>query len=421
MERRTVRIALVGVGMFGGDVHLRAYADLQRSGIAPFLGRLGMDAFARPLADVAFELTAVAARSEASAVRAAQRYESLTGFRPEPFWGEAPWQEILRRHADLDILAVATPDDLHAEPALAALRSGLHVLVEKPLCLDIREADAIAEAAAASRRIVAVDMHKRYDPDHIRIRTDLLQRIGEPLYGIAYLEEPLQVSTATFQWAERSDPFSYVGPHWVDLFYHYFHARPVSLTAVGQKRRLPSLGIDAFDAVQVRVDWENGMSVTFLNNWITPADFEGPVNQGHEIVGTRGKIESDQQYRGLRFWVEGEGSRTANTHFTRDVQRSQGPPAYVGYGADSIHAGVLAVCREKFSGEDPEELEGTYPSVREARITVAVVHAARVVRDRNYRYAMEGRGAPVSALFDSEGILILDPYGEPERIAARPL
>ena len=43
----TLKIALVGAGMFGGDVHLRAYADVQRSGLAPYLGRIGLDEYAR--------------------------------------------------------------------------------------------------------------------------------------------------------------------------------------------------------------------------------------------------------------------------------------------------------------------------------------------------------------------------------------
>ena len=55
----------------------------------------------------------------------------------------------------------------------------------------------------------------------------------------------------------------------------------------------------------MRVDFENGMSINFHNNWITPPDFEGPVNQGHEIVGTDGKVESDQQYRGLALVAPG--------------------------------------------------------------------------------------------------------------------
>ena len=77
------------------------------------------------------------------------------------------------------------------------------------------------------------------------------------------------------------------------------------------------------------------MSIHFHNNWITPDDFEGPVNQGHEIVGADGKVESDQQYRGFRFWYNGGGSQSSNNHFTRDVKRPDGSQVYVGYGVDS--------------------------------------------------------------------------------------
>jgi predicted dehydrogenase len=253
-------------------------------------------------------------------------------------------------------------------------------------------------------------MHKRYDPDHLRIRAELLQKIGHPLYGTAFLEEPLQVSTSTFKWVEQSDPFSYVGPHWVDLIYHYYGSKPISLTAVGQKKRLRRYGINAYDAVQVRVDFANGMSINFQNNWITPQDFEGPVNQGHEIVGADGKIESDQQYRGLRWWHADGGSRTSNTHFTRDVARPQGAPAYVGYGVDSITAGLAAICRAKFLGATPESLVRTYPNAEEARITVAIIHAARLVRDLNFKYLQENKGAVVTARFGPDGITIVDPY-----------
>ena len=404
-----IKIALVGAGMFGGDVHARAYADLQRAGISPQLGRVGLDHWARDLAPIEFQLVAVATRSEQSARRAQENFQQLTGHSPKAFFGQKPWLELLRDFPDLDVMAVATPDPLHTPVILAALEAGAHVVTEKPMCLDIHEADQIIDLAKGTNRIVSVDMHKRFDPDHLRIRDELKQRIGEPLYGIAYLEEPLEVSTTTFQWAEQSDPFSYVGPHWVDLIYHYYQAKPVSLTAVGQKKRLARAGINAYDAVQVRVDFDNGMSINFLNNWITPADFEGPVNQGHEIIGTEGKVESDQQYRGLRWWNNGGGSRTANSHFTRSVRRADGSEAYVGYGVDSLTVGLAAICRMKFFDASRQSLSEIYPTAEDARVTVAIVHAARLVRDLNFKYLQEGKGAPATARFGPDGITIVDP------------
>ena len=428
MAERTIKIALIGAGMFGGDVHLRAYADVQRSGIAPFLGRVGLDEYSRSLADVAFELVAVATRSAASAQKSAEEYRKITGVTPGAYHGDAPWEDVLRDHPDLDVMAVATPDHLHVAPTLAALNHGCHVVIEKPMCLDVPEADQIIEAAQRKNRVVCVDMHKRYDPDHLRIHNDIKNRIGDPLYGRAILEEPLEVSTSTFKWAEQSDPFSYVGPHWTDLFHHYYGAKPVGLTAVGQKKRLVRDGINAYDAVQVRVDWDNGMSIYFQNNWVNPADFEGNVNQEHEIVGADGKVESDQQYRGFRFWTNGGGSRTANNHFTRDVRRADGSAAYIGYGTDSIHAGLAAACRIKFLGASLDDVKPSFPTPESARITVAIVHAARIVRDRNFQYQSEGKAPAVSAGFDDSGITIIDPYRAAqgadavfERIYTKPL
>jgi predicted dehydrogenase len=413
---RTINMALVGVGMFGGDVHLRAYADLQRVGISGQLARVGLDDWSRDLAPVRFNLVAVATRTRQSARRARRRFKDWTGHAPAVFAGERPWLPLLEAHPGLDVVAVATPDHLHTEVILAALAANAHVITEKPMCLELQEADRIIAAARRKERIVGVDMHKRYDPDHLRVRHEIRQRIGEPLYGQAYLEEPLALSTRTFKWVEQSDPFSYVGPHWVDLVYYYYQSKPVSLTAIGQKKRLARDGIDAFDAVQVRVDFENGMSFHFHNNWITPADFEGPVNQGHEIVGTEGKVESDQQYRGLRWWHAGGGSRTANTHFTRDVARVDGSQAYVGYGVDSLVASLAAISRVKFFGARCASLAACYPTAAEARITVAILQAARIVRDLNCMYLRQGKGAPVTARFGSDGLTIIDP-NQPTRQA----
>src|SRR5688572_22303770 len=124
---QTIQIALVGAGMFGGDVHARAYADLQRFGIAGQLARVGLDMWNRDFADIRFDLVAVATRSEASAKKAAANFKELTGHEPRGYHGDEPWNDILRDFPDLDVLAVATPDHLHTQPILDALERGVHV------------------------------------------------------------------------------------------------------------------------------------------------------------------------------------------------------------------------------------------------------------------------------------------------------
>ena len=408
---KTLKVALVGAGMFGGDVHLRTYCQLERGGIAPWLGRLGLDSMARQLADIEIEFVALGTRTETTCRQRQEEFGRL-GMEFAAYHGETPWVDILSDFPDLDILAVATPDHLHTPPILAALEAGVHVITEKPLALDACEADAVIAASKKAGRLVGVDMHKRYDPDHLRIRDEVARRIGAPLYGLALLEEPLHVSTQVFRgWAEKSDPFSYVGCHWTDLFIAYFKVKPVSLHAVGQKKKLrEEFGMDAFDAVQVKVQFDNGMSIDFHNNWILPDAFEGPVNQESRLFGVNGVVESDTQYRGLRFATHDAGMRTANVHMTRDVLREDGSFAYCGYGVDSVVACVEKVSEIKFFGKTLAEIEGTYPDADEARLSVLIVHAAREVALRNHAYLEQGRGAPVTALFNTDGITVFDPY-----------
>ena len=70
------------------------------------------------------------------------------------------------------------------------------------------------------------------------------------------------------------------------------------------------------------------------------------------------------------------GSRTNNNHFTRDVLRTDGTRAYVGYGVDSLTVGLVAICRVKFAGETRDAVAHLYSTAEEARVTCAIVDAA---------------------------------------------
>jgi predicted dehydrogenase len=66
--------------------------------------------------------------------------------------------------ATADIAVVATPTAYHLDDALAAVRAGCHVLVEKPLATGPEGVDELAVEAEASERVVAVAMSLRFHP-----------------------------------------------------------------------------------------------------------------------------------------------------------------------------------------------------------------------------------------------------------------
>src|SRR6185503_7116178 len=115
----TIPLALIGGGMFGGDVVLRTIEDLERCGLAPYLGRVGLDYLARDVAEVKLRLVAIGTRTPETARRLAAEYASrLPGAAPRAFSGEKPWEEIFESGPAPRIVFIATPDHLHTAPAL---------------------------------------------------------------------------------------------------------------------------------------------------------------------------------------------------------------------------------------------------------------------------------------------------------------
>jgi len=64
----------------------------------------------------------------------------------------------------LDAVVVCSPHGTHARVVLDALDAGLHVFVEKPMCITLADADAIAAARDRASKVVQVGTMKRYDP-----------------------------------------------------------------------------------------------------------------------------------------------------------------------------------------------------------------------------------------------------------------
>jgi predicted dehydrogenase len=62
----------------------------------------------------------------------------------------------LRADKDIDLIDVCNPTHLHPETALKALQAGKHVLVEKAIALDPKDADAMLEAAKKAQRLLMV-------------------------------------------------------------------------------------------------------------------------------------------------------------------------------------------------------------------------------------------------------------------------
>src|SRR6266545_6701148 len=120
MPKTDINIGLVGYG-FMARAHSNAFLQAARFFDLPY----------RPV------LKAVCARNPERARSFAQNwgYESV----------ETDWRRLVERK-DIDVIDIASPNDTHAEIAVAAARAGKTVLCEKPLGSNASEAQAMVSA-----------------------------------------------------------------------------------------------------------------------------------------------------------------------------------------------------------------------------------------------------------------------------------
>jgi predicted dehydrogenase len=72
--------------------------------------------------------------------------------------------ELLKKEEEIDVVSVCTPNGLHAEHTIKALRSGFHVLCEKPMCINVPDCgQMIQEAEKANKRLFVIKQN-RFNP-----------------------------------------------------------------------------------------------------------------------------------------------------------------------------------------------------------------------------------------------------------------
>lgn len=133
----------------------------------------------------------------------------------------------------IDLVAIATPNHLHAPQAIAALEAGRHVIVDKPFALSSAQAREVFAAAQRAGRIASVFQNRRWDADFLTLRALVASgALGEVAELHSHFDRfRPQVPD---RWRERAGPGSGLwfdlGPHLLDQALHLF-GPPLSLQA----------------------------------------------------------------------------------------------------------------------------------------------------------------------------------------------
>ncbi|MGE3874801.1 MAG: Gfo/Idh/MocA family protein [Parvibaculaceae bacterium] len=286
---RTLNVAMIGGG-FMGKAHALAYA--------------AMPMFFWPAPAIPHRKVLVDVTTEIAAEGAAR-----LGFDES----SADWKAVIARN-DIDVVDIVTPNDSHAELAIAALQAGKHVICEKPLARTGPEAKAMADAARKARVINMVAFNYRRTPG-VALAKKLIDagRIGKILnFRGTYLQDWSADPNGPLSWRFQkriagSGTVGDIGTHVVDFARHlvgeisavnamvhtYVKERPLQsghLDKLGDSDRSgtgPKGEVDVDDEMITLVKFQNGAVGSLeatrnahgRNNFLT-----------FEIHGTQGSI-----------------------------------------------------------------------------------------------------------------------------------
>ena len=201
--------------------------------------------------------------------------------------------------ADIQAVAVATPDFAHRDICVTLAAAGKHLLIEKPLATSVADAEAIASAVTEAGVTCLIDFHNRYNPAFASIKARIDSgELGRPQAAFIRLSDRREVAEKWFKWASRSGPEWFLGSHIADLTCWLFDEYPLRVFAEGRKDVLVGQGIDCYDTVQIHLSFPTGMA-TLETSWIVPDTWPMICDFSASVQGTAGRADANLTSHGV--------------------------------------------------------------------------------------------------------------------------
>jgi predicted dehydrogenase len=214
-----------------------------------------------------------------------------------------PDLDALVRSPEVAGVVVATPEDRHLEPALAALAAGKPVLIEKPIAHTLEAARAIATASEGAGVPVLVGHLLRFEPRW----TAAWQRIAAGEIGNVASIATRRIGNIGDQTVLRGRTTIplYYGVHDLDVLRWFAGAEATSIVARRRTGVVRAAGYDVDDLYHAIVTFANGVLGAAEMGWHVPAAAAAAPTSGVLVIGDAGVIQIDQRATGLERWTNG--------------------------------------------------------------------------------------------------------------------
>ena len=202
--------------------------------------------------------------------------------------------------SELDAVIVATPDEIHTEPCLAAAKAGKHILVEKPIATTIEDAQSIIDAAEKAKIKLMVGFSLRFDLHFANMKKIVAAgKLGDL---ISVFTRRLNVITQADRINGRCGVLHFLGIHDFDALRWIVGSEPVSIyteesTSIPKKYPQDN---ESFSIIR----FANGVRACSHIGWNLPVQHLGGRDFKFDIMGSKGALYLDQMRQGIEVYSE---------------------------------------------------------------------------------------------------------------------
>ena len=219
------------------------------------LGNMGRSHALAYHTDPGFQITALVNRSEVTLPEELEHYPRFDDY------------SSALAETKPDLASVCTYSDSHAEYAIAAMETGAHVFLEKPIATTVSDAERVVETAKATNRKLVVGYILRHHPSWIRFIEEARNLGGPYVFRLNLNQQSSGPTWVTHKsLMETTSPIVDCGVHYVDVMCQITDSKPVKVRGMGL-RLSDEIAKDMYNYGHFQVVFEDGSVGWYEAGW----------------------------------------------------------------------------------------------------------------------------------------------------------
>jgi predicted dehydrogenase len=225
-----------------------------------------------------------------------ERLREVAG-KTKPATATADYGVLLQNNNIDAIIISATPETTHFPMAKESLLAGKHVFLEKPMALELSEADELINLARTKGLLFTIGYSQRFNPKFAYVKRSINDGvIGQPVTALVSRNITRNLGNKIGGRIKLS-PAAMEATHDIDFVLWCFAPRKPVRVYAQEVRKIMQPTHDVPDCVWMIVTLDDGCVFTIGAGWVLPPAYPNFSSTWIEMIGTEGAIMVDDTHR----------------------------------------------------------------------------------------------------------------------------